>query len=91
MVDRPPIPENVRRRVFARCRRRCEDCGRPYRLELHHLRYHTDDWRRESILGKETPNDLAALCRWCHHQRHIDPNGEFWADPQEMAEHWATK
>ena len=61
---------------------------------MHHLRY----WSRpdgrspstRSIFGHETPDDLAALCRECHQRRHIDPAGEYWRDPEEMQQHWAS-
>lgn len=72
--------------MSARKRGCCEDCGARVPLELHHLRYVTDDG--ESIYGRETDDDLAALCRHCHHNRHIDPAGVFYRDPEEMAEDW---
>ncbi|MBO0863481.1 MAG: hypothetical protein J2P16_00205 [Mycobacterium sp.] len=85
------IPEAVRAAVRQRAKGRCEDCGETRRLELHHLRYWTEpDWHGDSerIDGRETPHDLDALCRDCHHSQHIDLNGEFWSDPQEMEQHW---
>ncbi len=74
----------------------CQDCGRTdVALERHHLRYFTqagyrgpDDPGGESIYGLETDEDLALLCRDCHHQRHRDPDGVFWRDPQDMADAW---
>ena len=33
-------------------------------------------WLRNIWL--EQPSDLAALCRDCHHARHLDRNGRFW-------------
>jgi 5-methylcytosine-specific restriction endonuclease McrA len=90
----PPIPENVKREVSQRAQHRCEDCGRDdVRLELHHLRYQTEPGYKgetDYIFGRETPHDLALLCRDCHHHRHVDRNGEFWADPEEKATYWAT-
>jgi len=86
------IPDRVRRKVLVRSRGVCEDCGTQARLEIHHLRYTTEPdmyGNTESIRGKETPDDLRALCRDCHFARHIDPSGTFWRDPQEMAEQWA--
>jgi len=80
------IPLKVRKAVYARAQHRCEQCGRRLALELHHLRYRDDDGLL--IYGSETRNDLRALCRDCHHQQHLDPNGEFWHDPEAMAEHW---
>lgn len=89
------IPAATRRAVRHRSRGACEDCGADDRpLELHHLRYLTegDPGRggQESIFGQEQPEDLAALCRDCHHDRHLDPAGEFWSDPEEKATAWAT-
>jgi hypothetical protein len=77
----------------------CEDCGRSWaetRPTLHHLRYFTeiemisgDLVGGDPIDGRETADDLAALCWDCHQDRHRDPNGEYWRDPQDMEEHWA--
>jgi 5-methylcytosine-specific restriction endonuclease McrA len=75
-----PIPEATRKSVLERAKGRCEDCGVLCDLELHHLHYDT--------VGQETPGDLAALCRECHEERHIDYNGDFWDDPKEMADYW---
>jgi hypothetical protein len=90
-VWREPVPKHVRAAVYNRCRDNdgslcCEDCGIHCHPELHHLRYWTDD--DEPIHGLETTGDLAALCRECHLERHLDPNGNFWRDPQELAECW---
>lgn len=81
-MNRAPIPDSVRAAVVRRANGRCEDCGERDRLELHHLRY----WREgedEPIFGTETAADLDALCRGCHHARHVDPFGYFWSDPVE--------
>lgn len=85
---RPDIPAATRQAVFTRAGGHCEECFVRARLELHHKRYHTDDAWRTDIRGRETPDDLVALCRACHLSRHIDPNGEWWNDPVAMAEHW---
>jgi 5-methylcytosine-specific restriction endonuclease McrA len=93
-MNRPPISSDVRRAVLNRAKGGCEDCGSRGTLELHHLTYthpysHPGlSWAEESIFGYETPNDLVALCRECHHGRHIDANGDFWADPMEMENYW---
>jgi 5-methylcytosine-specific restriction endonuclease McrA len=95
-VWRHPIPEATRRAVLARCKGHCEDCGEPFTLlrrpELHHLRYWIEDPYdppfQLSIFGRENPDDLDVLCRSCHHQRHLDLNGDFWTDPEEMFRHW---
>jgi hypothetical protein len=56
---------------------------------LHHLTYYTAvNGEVEDVRGLETPADLAALCRECHKRRHIDANGDWWNDPEEMADHW---
>ena len=88
--ERKPIPANVRRKVMARAQYCCEDCGRKVPLELHHLTYTFVDQYHvaEAIFGYETAEDLDALCRGCHHQRHRDILGDFWVDPEEMADHW---
>lgn len=86
------IPANIRKTVMKRAAGRCEDCGMCCSLELHHLRYRTEPDMftidGHDISGRETPDDLMALCRECHQSRHIDPAGEFWRDPEEMADHW---
>ena len=41
---------------------RCQKCGSPYGLDVHHLRY-------PEVLGTEDPyTDLITLCRGCHEQ-----------------------
>jgi hypothetical protein len=95
------IPGQIRIQVLVRAGYRCQDCGAfgtgGHPIELQHLRYYGEchcnrpdkchcDIR--PIFGRETLDDLAALCRGCHHARHVDPSGEFWPDPQEMAEYW---
>jgi hypothetical protein len=83
---RQPVPYAVRRAVLARSNGHCEDCGSTLkRLELHHLTYRRDGY---TIFGREQPSDLAALCRDCHHARHLDRNGRFWSNPQTMAAYW---
>lgn len=90
------IPPEVRREVMRRARGCCEDCGRSWsetRPTLHHRRYRTGPSYKEPdglpIDGRETAGDLAALCWDCHQARHRDLNGEYWRDPEDMAEHWA--
>ena len=66
---------------------------------MHHLRYQVGlhryshpkmalDHAGDPIFGQETPDDLAALCRDRHHNRHLDPDGEFWVDPEAMEDAW---
>ena len=52
--------ERVRRAVLTRCGRRCEACGRPGRLEVHHV---------VPLAAGGAPLDVdnvRALCRACH-------------------------
>ena len=83
---KPPIHAETRNAVMQRANGHCEECGEPVKLfsklELHHLHYETE--------GRESPADLKAYCRACHRAAHVDPAGEFWADPQEKACYWAT-
>ena len=86
----PRIPRSTVKSVYARAGGAvCEDCeGERLSLELHHLRYEVyDDYHfyGDSIHGREQPDDLALLCRNCHHQRHIGPlSGDFHVDPVEV-------
>jgi hypothetical protein len=57
-------------------------------FELHHRTY----WiggrppykYAQPIFGRETEDDLQALCRDCHLGKHIaGPFGEFFADPED--------
>ncbi len=63
---RVSIPVRTRRAVHARARGKCESCGEKARLDLHHLRRWTEpgpDGERLPIAGRETRDDLRALCR----------------------------
>lgn len=60
---------------------RCEDCGQPERLQIHHLTYKT--------LGRENPRDLIALCDRCHQEAHHDDRLEA-RHRKIAAEHPAT-
>src|SRR5512139_45463 len=87
------IPLATRRAVLKRANGHCEQCGHRERLELHHLYYRTDGDMYSpdgvSIVGREEPDDLVALCRECHLSRHVDMAGNFWADPVEREQYWA--
>jgi 5-methylcytosine-specific restriction endonuclease McrA len=88
---RAMIPRAVRGDVLARAAGRCEECDQRLPLELHHLTY--SRWpqrpdRDEPIFGHETSDALQALCRDCHHGRHIGPAGDFIADPEECESEW---
>ncbi len=41
---------------------RCERCGCRYHLQLHHRTYER--------VGRERPEDVELLCRWCHQREH---------------------
>jgi 5-methylcytosine-specific restriction endonuclease McrA len=92
---RRDIPSPVRWAVQWRCRGFCEDCGARRRLELHHVTYRRHDrgYRPDKdddrIFGYETPEDLVALCRECHHARHVYM-GYFWADIDELSDTMAV-
>jgi hypothetical protein len=47
--------------ILARDHHRCRNC-RGRATEVHHASY-----RR---LGREAPDDLVSLCRWCHLETH---------------------
>jgi hypothetical protein len=58
-------------------------------LELHHLKYWAGRPDKPfSIFGRETADDLEALCRDCHLHRHAGPDKSFYADPEECAAEW---
>jgi hypothetical protein len=89
---RVPVAPVLRWKVLLRAGWRCEDCRKPRKLELHHLRYWIDGPngpRTQPIFGRETEGDLAALCRRCHEGRHLDPTGAYYADPDEMRARWS--
>lgn len=89
-VIRKPIPAWVRSAVLLRARHRCEECG-DSPVELHHLTYSARPARPDKdypIFGEETPDDLLALCRECHHAKHIGPAERFYADPEECQAEW---
>jgi 5-methylcytosine-specific restriction endonuclease McrA len=48
--------------VMVRANYRCEQCGKPWGLEVHHKTYER--------LGKESLDDLTCLCRDCHRKLH---------------------
>ncbi len=92
-----PIPAETRRIVEERANGLCEDCGEERPLELHHLTYtvlsesyQDRDFWGDSIVGIEEPKHLVALCRDCHHARHIGPDGRFYVDPMEMEEEFSA-
>ena len=54
-----------RRRAIGRAGRRCQRCGAPGPLDVHHLTY--------ARLGRERPGDLLAVCESCHRALHGRP------------------
>ena len=67
--------DRVRRRELERAGYRCESCGRPGRLEVHHktpLDKGGDAW---------AAGNLQVLCRACHrlaHERPLSPEERDW-------------
>jgi hypothetical protein len=80
-----PVPEKVRQAVPKRADGHCEFCAADEPLELHHRTYGN---KADLIFGRETPQDLWALCRYCHQSRHAGPAGEYFLDPGECAVAW---
>jgi len=52
----------IRCDVLQRANYRCEACGVPWGLQVHHKTYQR--------LGKEDLDDLVCLCRVCHRKFH---------------------
>ena len=77
-----PIPKETWLAVLKRAGGRCESCEEPHPLDLHHLTNRQKNG--DPIFGHETPADLRALCRPCHHAEHLDPDGDFWEDIDEL-------
>lgn len=58
----------LRRQVaLDRSRGFCEDCGARRPLDVHHRTY--------KRIGNERPEDLVAVCRRCHKERHRGKRG----------------
>ena len=70
-----PIPPATCLAVKQRSDGRCEDCGEQGRTDFHHKTYRIDG---QYIFGKETPDDVLALCRKCHTGRHFLSSGQFY-------------
>lgn len=92
---RLPIPEAVRAEVLRRAKYCCEECGETP-VELHRVTYYSQRPEHQykfpkhavEIFGFETADELLALCRECHRDKHIGPCDEFYADPEECAAEW---
>lgn len=52
----------IRERLFKKRGRKCEQCGSPDQIEVHHKHYNN--------LGRERLRDLEILCRPCHAKFH---------------------
>jgi hypothetical protein len=63
-----PEWQELRRRVFLRCKNVCEGCGINRAVQVHHLTY--------ARLGNEMLFDLVAVCLACHESIHGHPIGE---------------
>lgn len=59
---RSPQWERVRNEHLFRCDYLCEICRRRKACQVHHWTY--------VRLGYELPQDLCAVCVWCHHDIH---------------------
>ena len=65
--------EEIRKRAIAVAQRRCQQCGRPGRLEVHHP--------VPLSAGGDNDQALVVMCRDCHFVEHHtpDPAREAWA------------
>lgn len=65
---RMPRPEWewTRAQILSRDGRRCRQCGKAGRLEVHHVKHLQDG-------GTNSPENLTTLCRDCHIRAHARP------------------
>jgi hypothetical protein len=56
--------EQTKNEHLFRCDYICEICKRRRAIQVHHWNYHR--------LGYELPQDLCAVCVWCHHDIHCN-------------------
>ena len=83
------IPHATKWAVRKRANNRCEDCGTQSDLGFHHIRYEECGHHGpDSIIGRETPDDLLLLCWPCHQDKHRDVSGDYWKDPLAMESYW---
>ena len=64
----------IRREVLDRDGWRCQTCGKPGRLEVHHVKPLQEG-------GANDLGNLTALCRGCHieaHRRPLTPEADAW-------------
>jgi 5-methylcytosine-specific restriction endonuclease McrA len=57
------VYKELRNQVLARDGWRCQSCGSPKNLQVHHL-------RPRSKLGDDVAQNLISLCASCHARRH---------------------
>jgi len=67
--------KKVRKEVLSSAGNRCQRCGSPGRLQVHHKTYEN--------IGQEHVNDLLAVCRECHERIHFGP---FYIDDLDLLE-----
>lgn len=78
----------VRLRKLESVNYRCERCGKPA-TQAHHLNYEALDFEG---WGKETNDDLLALCKDCHQQVHQEISADREAEFECRRFYaWATK
>lgn len=53
-----PIPDDIREKIWDRCKGRCEYCGKKA-VDPHHITYRSQG-------GNNSVDNLIALCRVCH-------------------------
>jgi len=70
-------------RTVRQIEKKCQRCGFPYELDVHHKTYKN--------LGRENLDDLIVLCKSCHAREHfVDdldkiPDELFWGNKSESA------
>ncbi len=62
-LDRPRYSQ-VRQQILQRDGWRCQHCGRPDQLQIHHL-------VRRSQMGPDTEDNLMTVCGDCHRKVHL--------------------
>lgn len=66
-----PKWQAIRKRLYRKYEYRCDLCGSPKNLNVHHITYEN--------LGEEKDEDLTVLCQKCHSKLH-DGNYTFFDD-----------
>jgi 5-methylcytosine-specific restriction endonuclease McrA len=60
----PESYSKLRRQVLERDGWRCQNCGSPHNLQVHHI-------RSRSLLGDDAAQNLITLCDTCHTRAHL--------------------